>query len=234
MAELLASDPTTIGPYRLINRIGTGGMGVVYLVLGPDGSQAALKLIRAELADDPAFRARFRREVEAGQRVGGVCNAKYLAADLDAERPYLVTEFVPGGNLADFVATNGPLPGDQAVSLAVGLAEALVAMSSVDWREWELVQWLDSLAARQTSRAGTGLFVGLLGDANNRAGELDWTVKQFLGCAQRMDRNFVWHWMAPEMMDDSEWLTDSVTALLTGKKLSRGPAFLQEMAFEGV
>jgi hypothetical protein len=110
----------------------------------------------------------------------------------------------------------------------------VVAMSSVDWREWELVQWLDSLAACQANRAGTGLFVGLLGDANNRAGELDWTVKQFLGCAQRMDRNFVWHWMAPEMMDDSEWLTDSVTALLTGKKLSRGPAFLQEMAFEGV
>jgi serine/threonine protein kinase len=131
MVELLASDPTTIGPYRLINRIGTGGMGVVYLVTGPDGSQAALKLIRSELGDDPAFRARFRREVEAGQRVGGVCNAKYLDADLDAERPYLVTEYVPGGNLADFVAANGPLPGDQAVSLAVGLAEALVAMSSV-------------------------------------------------------------------------------------------------------
>ncbi len=131
MAELLASDPTTIGPYRLLGRIGTGGMGVVYLVDGPDGGRAALKLIRAELADDPAFRARFRREVEAGQRVGGVCNAKYLAADLDAERPYLVTEYVPGGNLADFVATNGPLPGDQAVSLAVGLAEALVAMNSV-------------------------------------------------------------------------------------------------------
>jgi serine/threonine protein kinase len=131
MADLLASDPTEIGPYRLLGRIGTGGMGVVYLVVGPDGSQAALKLIRAELADDPAFRAWFRREVEAGQRVGGVCNAKYLAADLDAERPYLVTEYVAGGNLADFVATNGPLPGDQAVSLAVGLAEALVAMSSV-------------------------------------------------------------------------------------------------------
>ena len=131
MAELLASDPAEIGPYRLLERIGTGGMGVVYLVVGPDGSQAALKLIRSELADDPAFRARFRREVEAGQRVGGVCNAKYLDADLDAIRPYLVTEYVPGGNLADFVAANGPLPGDQAVSLAVGLAEALVAMNSV-------------------------------------------------------------------------------------------------------
>ena len=118
-------------PLPAVGRIGTGGMGVVYLVVGPDGNQAALKLIRSELADDPAFRARFRREVEAGQRVGGVCNAKYLDADLDAERPYLVTEYVPGGNLADFVAANGPLPGDQAVSLAVGLAEALVAMSSV-------------------------------------------------------------------------------------------------------
>lgn len=131
MADLHPSDPATIGPYRLLGRIGTGGMGIVFLVVGPDGSKAALKLIRAELADDPAFRARFRREVEAGQRVGGVCNAKYVAADLQAERPYLVTEYIPGGNLADFVAMHGPLTGDQPVSLAVGLAEALVAMSSV-------------------------------------------------------------------------------------------------------
>ena len=131
MADLHATDPKSIGQYRLLSRIGTGGMGVVYLAAASDGSEVALKLIRAELADDPAFRARFRREVEAGQSVGGVCNAKYLDANLDADRPYLVTEYVPGGNLADFVAFHGPLPGDQAVSLAVGLAEALVAMGAV-------------------------------------------------------------------------------------------------------
>ena len=131
MADLLPSDPAEIGPYVVLGRIGAGGMGVVYRVAGPDGTRAALKLIRTELSDDAAFRARFRWEVEAGQRVGGMCNARYIAADLDAERPYLVTEYVPGGNLADYVAAHGPMQGDQLVSLAVGLAEALVAMSAV-------------------------------------------------------------------------------------------------------
>lgn len=130
MADLHTTDPKSIGSYRLLSRIGTGGMGIVYLVATSDGTEAALKLIRAELADDPAFRARFRREVESGQRVGGICTGRYLDADLEAERPYLVTEYVPGGNLADFVAASGPMPGDQVVSLAVGLAEALVAMNA--------------------------------------------------------------------------------------------------------
>ena len=106
-------------------------MGVVYLAEEPSGRQVALKLLRSELADDPGFRARFRREVESAQRVGGICNARYLDADLDSEHPYLVTEYVEGGNLFDFVTNHGPLTGDQLVGLAVGLAEALVAMNSV-------------------------------------------------------------------------------------------------------
>ena len=67
-------------------------MGVVYLAEDQSGRQVALKLIRPELADDPAFRSRFRREVQAGQHVGGICTAKYLDADLKSEHPYLVTE----------------------------------------------------------------------------------------------------------------------------------------------
>ena len=103
-------------------------MGVVYLSEDSGGHRVAIKLIRPELADDPAFRSRFRREVEAGRRVGGICTVKYLDADLDAERPYLVTEYVEGGNLGDYVADHGPLTGEQLVGLAVGLAEAIVAM----------------------------------------------------------------------------------------------------------
>ena len=128
MEDLRTDDPRMIGPYRLIRRIGSGGMGVVYLAHDASGTEVALKLVRPELADDPTFRPRFRREVQAGQRVSGVCTAKYLDADLESDRPYLVTEFVAGGNLADYVAANGPLAGDQLVGLAVGLAEAIVAI----------------------------------------------------------------------------------------------------------
>lgn len=106
-------------------------MGIVYLAVDGSGHQVALKLIRPELVTDAGFRGRFRREVEAAQRVGGICNARYLDADLDSEHPYLVTEYVEGGNLLDFVAAHGPLVGDQLVGLAVGLAEALVAMGAV-------------------------------------------------------------------------------------------------------
>jgi serine/threonine protein kinase len=128
MEDLHAADPHTAGPYRLVSRIGSGGMGVVYLAEDANGRQVALKLVRPELADDPVFRSRFRREVQAGQRVGGICTAKYLDADLDSEHPYLVTEYVEGGNLADYVASHGPLVGEQLIGLAVGLAEAIVAM----------------------------------------------------------------------------------------------------------
>jgi serine/threonine protein kinase len=130
MEELHPSDPTTIGPYRLVQRIGSGGMGVVYLAVDDTGTRVAIKLIRDELAQDPSFRARFAREVRAGQRVGGMCTARYLAADLESKHPYLVTEYVAGGNLLDFVHAHGPLEGERLVGLAVGLAEGLVAMGA--------------------------------------------------------------------------------------------------------
>ena len=70
MQDLLGTDPRKIGPFSLVGRIGSGGMGVVYLAKDVSGRQVALKLIRPELADDPTFRSRFRREVQAGQLVG--------------------------------------------------------------------------------------------------------------------------------------------------------------------
>ena len=130
MEPLQAADPRTIGPYRVLSRIGTGGMGVVFLVVDESGSRFALKLLRPEFVDNAGFRLRFRREVEAAQRVGGVYNARYLDADLDSSHPYLVTEYVEGGSLLDFVTEHGPLEGDQLIGLAVGLAEALVAMNA--------------------------------------------------------------------------------------------------------
>ncbi|HTY89321.1 MAG TPA: hypothetical protein VMB80_17870 [Candidatus Acidoferrum sp.] len=94
----------------------------------------------------------------------------------------------------------------------------IVAMSSIDRRELELVQWLDSVAAFKKSRPVSGLFVGLLGDENSRPGELDWTIKQFLGCARRLDRDFIWRWMDHEAMDSNDWLGESVATLLTRKQ----------------
>jgi serine/threonine protein kinase len=172
--SLRADDPRVVGPYHLFSRIGSGGMGVVYLAEDPAGHRVAVKLVRPELADDPAFRSRFRREVQAGQRVGGICTAKYLDADLDSDHPYLVTEYVEGGNLADYVNTNGPLIGDQLVGLAVGLAEAVVAMhaSGVTHRDLKptnvlmaasgpkVVDFGISHAADGTAVTQTGVVVG--------------------------------------------------------------------------
>jgi serine/threonine protein kinase len=105
-------------------------MGVVYLASDASRRDVALKLIREELAADPGFRARFAREVRAGQRVGGMYTAHYLDADLDSPRPYLVSEYVAGGNLADYVGAHGPLESERLMGLAVGLAQGLVAMSA--------------------------------------------------------------------------------------------------------
>src|SRR5579872_5430327 len=115
MMELSPEDPEYIGSYRLHARIGAGGMGVVYLASDVSGREVALKLVREELAADVGFRARFAREVRAGQRVGGMCTAHYLDADLESSRPYLVSEYVPGGNLADYVAKHGPLESDRLI-----------------------------------------------------------------------------------------------------------------------
>jgi hypothetical protein len=103
-------------------------MGLVYLASSPDDDVVALKLIRPELADDQDFRRRFKSEVAAVQRVDGICTAKVRDADVDADRPWVVTDFVAGPNLADLVDRNGPLPRDQQRALALGLTEALVAI----------------------------------------------------------------------------------------------------------
>jgi hypothetical protein len=120
--------PRKIGRYRVLRRLGAGGMGTVYLGAGPDGRPVAVKVIRAEHAADPVFRARFRREVEAARRVRRFCTAPILDADPGADPPYLVTEFVDGPSLHDLVATAGPLRSADLEALAVGVAAALTAI----------------------------------------------------------------------------------------------------------
>jgi hypothetical protein len=104
----------------------------------------------------------------------------------------------------------------------------VVALSSLDRREVELVQWLNSLIAGESKSPVSQLFIGLLGDEEHLAGELEWTVEQFLRCAQRMNRDFIWRWMEPEAIADSDWLVDSVAALLNRKQHACDVTFWQE------
>ena len=128
MEELQAGDPPQIGPYLLLGRLGAGGMGQVFLGRSPGGRLVAVKVIRAELAGDPGFRARFAREVAAARKVSGVFTAAVVDADPAAPLPWLVTGFVSGPSLAEAVGEHGALPVATVLALAAGLAEGLGAV----------------------------------------------------------------------------------------------------------
>ena len=149
-------------------------MGNVYLAEADDGTPAAVKVIKAELAQDPQFRARFRREVEAGRRVSSRCIARYLDADTYAAAPWLATEFVPGPTLHHEVHAKGAVIGPRVVGLAVGLADALVAIHAAGLVHRDLkpanvllapdapkvIDFGISLAADATVLTTTGTLVG--------------------------------------------------------------------------
>lgn len=123
--RLLPTDPSSIGRHRLLARLGAGGMGVVYLGRTEAGALAAVKVIQAEYADEPDFRARFRREVEAARRVTSPWAVPVTGADPDAAEPWLATAFVPGPSLGEAVAQHGPLPARSVRVLGRMLATAL-------------------------------------------------------------------------------------------------------------
>ncbi|MBE1530341.1 DUF4389 domain-containing protein [Actinomadura algeriensis] len=128
-AEPLAPDePRVLGAYRLLGRLGRGGMGTVYLGAEPNGRRVAVKVINRELAGEPAFLARFRREVTAARRVHRFCTAPVLDAELDQDPPYIVTEYIDGPTLHDAIRERGPLPGSDLEALAVGVATAVAAI----------------------------------------------------------------------------------------------------------
>jgi serine/threonine protein kinase len=130
MAELGPDDPVQVGKYRLLRRLGEGGMGVVYLGTTEAGYQVAVKVIAKEYAADPEFRARFAREVAAAQSVGGLYTAQVVDADTDAVAPWMASAYIPGPTLGDFAAAHGPLSPESVFRLGAALAEGLMAIHS--------------------------------------------------------------------------------------------------------
>ncbi|MED7950851.1 serine/threonine-protein kinase [Streptomyces sp. BE303] len=126
MMRLRREDPRIVGPYRLHRRLGAGGMGVVYLGSDRRGQRVALKLIRAELAEDIEFRTRFAREIAAASKIRGACTARVMGSDIEADRPWLATAYVPGPSLYKRVGDDGPLSWPEAARIGAALADGLV------------------------------------------------------------------------------------------------------------
>ena len=128
VAALSPRDPDTIGRYRLVGRLGEGGMGTVYLATDAAGRRVAVKVVRSHLAADPEFARRFRREIEGARQVPPFCTAEVLDADPGHDPPYLVVEYVDGPSLAEVIDRDGPLTAANLHALAIGVATALAAI----------------------------------------------------------------------------------------------------------
>ncbi|MEU3019371.1 protein kinase [Nocardiopsis sp. NPDC007018] len=129
LEPLAAGDPATIGPYVLSGKLGSGGMGTVYLGSTPEkNNQVAIKVIRPELAFDEQTRARFRDEMENARKVASFCTAKVLDHGTFENRPYMVTEYIAGTALAEHIAEHGPLDSSTLHGFALGVAAALAAI----------------------------------------------------------------------------------------------------------
>ncbi len=174
---LAAGDPRQVGRYRVVARLGAGGMGRVFLARSPGGRPVAIKVVRAELADDPRFRQRFAREVAAARRVNGVFTAGVMDADPDADAPWLATAYVAGVSLTEAVTAHGPWAERSVRALGAGLVEALEAIHAAGVVHRDLkpsnvlvapdgprvIDFGISLAAEDTALTQTGSVVGTPG-----------------------------------------------------------------------
>ncbi|KJE19750.1 protein kinase family protein [Frankia torreyi] len=160
---LRAGDPPEVGPYRLMGRLGSGGMGIVYLGVDDTGTRAAVKVMREEHTADTAFRHRFHREAAAVAAIDSPRVARLLAADVDGDQPWIATEYVAGPTLYSSVATGGPLSGEALWEVARGLAEALCAIHDADVVHRDLKPGNVMLAADGPKVIDFGIVAGLPG-----------------------------------------------------------------------
>ena len=174
---LRPDDPIRIGHYRLTARLGSGGMGVVYLGVAWDGSQVAVKVLRPELAGDQEFRRRFGREVAALVRVKGACTVRVIEADSQSSTPFVVTEYAVGPSLAEHIDKYGSVDPGMLHGLAAGLAEALTVIHAAgimhrDLKPSNIIltdagpKVIDFGIARRQDTTGmtkTGMMVGSMG-----------------------------------------------------------------------
>ncbi|GAA4185649.1 hypothetical protein GCM10022252_16360 [Streptosporangium oxazolinicum] len=128
LASLRPGDPEQVREYRLTARLGEGGQGTVYLGVSPTGARVAVKLLRADLAQDEEAMERFVREVSTTQRVAPFCTAAVIDTGVDRHRPYIVSEYIDGPTLDAVVTTEGPREGAGLHRLAIGTVTALVAI----------------------------------------------------------------------------------------------------------
>ena len=126
--SLQPHDPERVGNYRLVGRLGAGGMGRVYLGESPSGRMVAVKLVHPEHVTSAEYRSRFAREVQAAKQVSGFYTAPVVDADPNAEPPWMVTAYIPGPTLQEQVETNGPMPVEQVRKLGAQVAEGLAAI----------------------------------------------------------------------------------------------------------
>lgn len=195
MKRLDPKDPQSLGPYSLVARLGSGGMGVVYLA-AKGADRVALKVVRGSFLDDPSLRSRFLREVSTLRKINHPNVAKVLDSDTDDEIAWLAIEYVNGADLKTIVEDKGPLSEAQWFDLATGLLQALVAVHAegvvhrdikpanvlIEGDSPKLIDFGISQISDETSLTTTGLVAGSpawLAPEQLEGGELSSAVDMF-------------------------------------------------------
>ncbi|GCB46998.1 LamG-like jellyroll fold domain-containing protein [Streptomyces sp. NL15-2K] len=172
MAGLEPDDPRSVGDYRLLSRLGAGGMGRVFLGRSPGGRLVAVKVVHSELVRRPEFRSRFRREVQAARLVSGAFTAPVIDADPDAPLPWLVTSYIAGPSLEQVVVEQGPMGAGAVLGLAAGLAEALMSIHAVNLVHRDLKPSNVLLAEDGPRVIDFGIVRSVEGDSITRTGHM--------------------------------------------------------------